>query len=38
MKILWVGDIVGSPGRRIFASVAAELKRNNVVSAIIANG
>ncbi len=38
MKILWVGDIVGSPGRRMFAQVAKELKGSNQVAAIIANG
>ncbi len=38
MKILWTGDIVGSPGRRIFAEVARELKGSGAVSAIIANG
>lgn len=38
MKVLWTGDIVGSPGRRIFAEVAKELKGGNKVSAIIANG
>lgn len=37
MKILWVGDIVGSPGRRVFAEVARELKGRGEVSAIIAN-
>lgn len=38
MKILWTGDIVGSPGRRIFASVARELKASGEVSMIVANG
>lgn len=37
MKILWAGDIVGSPGRRVFAEVAKELKGCGAVSAIIAN-
>ena len=37
MKVLWVGDIVGSPGRRVFAAVAKELKGRNLVAAIIAN-
>lgn len=38
MKILWVGDIVGNPGRRIFAAAAREAKNAGLVSAIIANG
>lgn len=38
MKVLWCGDIVGSPGRRVFAEVAHELKRDNRVQAIVANG
>ena len=38
MKLLWVGDIVGSPGRRVFAEVARKLKGSGGVSAIIANG
>lgn len=38
MKILWTGDIVGSPGRRVFAEVAKELKGCGAVAAIIANG
>ncbi len=37
MKVLWAGDIVGSPGRRVFAAVAKELKGRNLVAAIIAN-
>ena len=38
MKVLWVGDIVGGPGRRVFAEVARRLKGGGEVSAIIANG
>lgn len=38
MKILWIGDIVGSPGRRIFANIAKKLKQSGEVSFIIANG
>lgn len=38
MKVLWAGDIVGSPGRRVFAEVAKRLKGGGEVSAIIANG
>ena len=37
MKILWVGDIVGGPGRRVFADVARRLKGDGAVSAIIVN-
>lgn len=37
MKILWVGDIVGSPGRRMFAEVARAVKGKGIASAIIAN-
>ncbi len=37
MKILLVGDIVGSPGRRIFKSVAGRLKAEGAVHAVIAN-
>ena len=38
MKVLWIGDIVGGPGRRIFAEVAKEQKGRGQISAIIANG
>lgn len=38
MNILCVGDIVGSPGRRIFASVVPELRRKYNVHAVIVNG
>lgn len=37
MKILWTGDIVGSPGRRIFMNVAKSLKDSGAVQAIICN-
>lgn len=38
MKILWAGDIVGSPGRRVFAEVAKAVRNSGEVGAIIANG
>lgn len=38
MKVLWVGDIVGSAGRRVFAEVAKKAKNGCGISAIIANG
>ena len=37
MKILHVGDIVGSPGRLIFSRVAGRLRREGEVDFIIAN-
>jgi metallophosphoesterase (TIGR00282 family) len=37
MKILFVGDIVGSPGRRIFKLVAKRLRAEQAVHAIVAN-
>lgn len=37
MKILLVGDIVGSPGRRIFKQVVKQLRRDGVVQAVVAN-
>lgn len=37
MKVLWTGDIVGSPGRRIFKSVARALKASGLVQAIVCN-
>ncbi|MBQ9432476.1 MAG: TIGR00282 family metallophosphoesterase [Kiritimatiellae bacterium] len=38
MKVLMVGDVVGKPGRRIFASVARKLRDSNEVHAIVVNG
>lgn len=38
MKILMVGDIVGSPGRRIFKEQIPRLIRSGDVHAVIANG
>lgn len=38
MKILLVGDIVGSPGRRIFRDAVKCLRDENAVQAVIANG
>lgn len=37
MKILWTGDIVGSPGRRIFKNVVHGLKNRGEVQAVICN-
>lgn len=37
MKILIVGDIVGGPGRRIFAEVVKKLRAEHAVHVIIAN-
>ncbi len=37
MRILWTGDIVGSPGRRIFKNAARELKARGEVQAVVAN-
>ena len=37
MKILFVGDIVGSPGRRIFKLVAKRMRAEQAVHAIVAN-
>lgn len=37
MKILIVGDIVGSPGRKIFARVATEMKQNGKADFVVAN-
>lgn len=38
MKLLLAGDIVGSPGRRVFAQVVARLRREKKVDIVIANG
>ncbi len=37
MKVLVVGDIVGSPGRRIFKQVVKRLRTENKVHAVVAN-
>ena len=37
MKILFVGDIVGSPGRRIFKERIPELRRRYSLAAVVAN-
>lgn len=37
MKILIVGDIVGSPGRRIFKQAVKRLRADNTVQAVVAN-
>lgn len=38
MKIMMVGDIVGGPGRAVFAEVAANLRNSGEVDFIVANG
>lgn len=38
MKILMVGDIVGGPGRTVFAEMSAKLKHSGEVDFIVANG
>ena len=38
MKILCIGDVVGSPGRRIFASVVPRLRAEGVAHAVVVNG
>lgn len=38
MKVLLVGDIVGSPGRKAFARVATKLKQEGKVDVAIVNG
>jgi len=37
MKILMAGDIMGSPGRMVFARVATEMKRTGKVDFVVAN-
>jgi metallophosphoesterase (TIGR00282 family) len=37
MKILLVGDIVGGPGRRIFAEVVKKLRAEHAIHVVIAN-
>lgn len=38
MKILMVGDVVGGPGRAVFAEVSAKLKHSGDVDFIVVNG
>ena len=38
MKVLVVGDIVGSTGRRVFKEVVSRLRDENVVQAVVVNG
>lgn len=38
MKILMVGDVVGSPGRRVFKDVVRRLREENAVHAVVVNG
>ncbi len=37
MKILCIGDIVGSPGRRIFKTVVPQLRKEGGIAAVIVN-
>ena len=37
MKILMVGDIVGSPGRTVFARVVSRLRSSGAVDFVVAN-
>ncbi len=37
MKILLVGDIVGSPGRRVFKQVVKQLRSDNSIQIVVAN-
>lgn len=37
MKILCIGDIVGSPGRRIFKTVVSQLRKEGAIGAVIVN-
>lgn len=38
VKILCVGDVVGSPGRRVFAAVVPRLRASGAVQAVVVNG
>ena len=38
MKVLWVGDIVGKPGRQTFTQIVGELRESGAVDFVIANG
>ncbi|MFO0704896.1 MAG: TIGR00282 family metallophosphoesterase [Candidatus Andersenbacteria bacterium] len=38
MKILFIGDIVGKPGRRAVAQALPELRKKNDIDLVIANG
>ena len=38
MKILLVGDVVGSPGRRVFKDVVKSLRDAHAVHAVVVNG
>ncbi len=38
MKILCVGDVVGAPGRRVFAKTVPRLRESGEVHAVIVNG
>ena len=38
MKILFIGDVVGAPGRRILKSMVARVRHEGTVHAIIVNG
>lgn len=38
MRVLMVGDVVGRPGRQIFAKVVKRLRNENAVHAVVVNG
>ena len=38
MRILFIGDIVGEPGRRAVAEILPRLRREHEVDLVIANG
>ncbi len=38
IKILFIGDIVGKPGRRTVKEVLAEIKKDELIDLVIANG
>src|SRR3954463_12327826 len=38
MKILFIGDIVGEPGRKAVVTLAPQLRRRHAIDVIIANG
>lgn len=38
MRILYAGDVVGSPGRRAFALIAGRMRQQGAVDAVVVNG
>ena len=38
MKILFIGDIVGGPGRRAVSGLVPELRQRHKIDVVIANG